>query len=80
MFSTCVTVEGNLVADPELRFTKAGKAACEGRVLASERRQNEAGEWGEPSPPGAGSSSSARRGRTSPGRWARGTGCCWSGR
>jgi len=52
MFSATVTVEGNLVADPELRFTGKGTAACEGRVLAGERRQNEVGEWEDTEPTG----------------------------
>lgn len=51
MFSATVVIEGNLVADPELRFTAKGTAACEGRVLASERRQNEAG-WEDTEPTG----------------------------
>jgi len=50
MFSTTVVIERNLAADPELRFTGRGTAACQGRALASERRQNEAGEWGETEP------------------------------
>ncbi len=45
MFSTTLTIEGNLTADPELRFTSQGKAVVDGRVLANERRQAESGEW-----------------------------------
>ncbi len=52
MFSATVTVEGNLAADPKLRFTNKGKAACEGRVLVNERRMNEAGEWEDTEPTG----------------------------
>lgn len=50
MFSTTLTIEGNLTADPELRFTSQGKAVVDGRVLANERRQAEAGEWGDTEP------------------------------
>lgn len=40
-----ITVVGGLTADPELRFTSAGKAVLGMRVGASERRKNQAGEW-----------------------------------
>ena len=39
------TFEGNLAADPELRFTPAGKAVCKLRVGHNTRRRNSAGEW-----------------------------------
>jgi single-strand DNA-binding protein len=32
-----VTAVGNVVADPELRFTKAGKAVCNFRVACNDR-------------------------------------------
>lgn len=41
-----VTILGNLVADPELRFTNAGVAYATFRIAASERKKNQAtGEW-----------------------------------
>lgn len=37
---------GNLVADPVLRFTPAGKAVCSFRVACNENRKNpQTGEW-----------------------------------
>lgn len=40
-----VAVEGRLVADPELRFASTGTAVGSFRLVASDRRKNEAGEW-----------------------------------
>jgi single-strand DNA-binding protein len=40
-----VELAGNLVADPELRFTPAGHAVCKMRVACNDRRQNPQGEW-----------------------------------
>jgi single-strand DNA-binding protein len=40
-----ITMIGNVVADPELRFTQSGKPVVNFRVAANERRKNEAGEW-----------------------------------
>ena len=37
--------EFRLVADPELRFTQAGKAVCSFRVAASDSRKDQAGNW-----------------------------------
>jgi len=48
---TTVTFEGNLAADPELRYTGAGKQVVEFTVLVNERRlSGDTGEWkdGEP--------------------------------
>ena len=48
---TTVTFEGNLAADPELRYTPTGRQIVEFTVLVNERRLNTtAGEWedGEP--------------------------------
>ncbi len=39
------TFEGNLAADPELRFTPTGKAICKLRVGHNTRRRTTAGEW-----------------------------------
>lgn len=36
---------GNLVRDPELRFTTAGAPVCTFDIACSERRKNDAGEW-----------------------------------
>ncbi len=41
-----VTVVGNLVADPELRYTKSGAAIANFRVAVN-RRWNKDGEWEE---------------------------------
>lgn len=38
-------IEGRAVADPEMRFASTGKAVAKMRLVASDRRQNEAGEW-----------------------------------
>lgn len=40
-----VTLTGNLVEDPELRFTQSGKGVASFRVACNERRKNAAGEW-----------------------------------
>ncbi len=40
-----VTITGNLVADPELRFTQAGKALCKFRVASSESKKQPDGSW-----------------------------------
>lgn len=40
-----VTIDGRLAADPELRFGKTGTAICNMRLVASDRRQNDHGEW-----------------------------------
>ena len=41
-----VTIEGTLVAEPDLRFTPSGQAVSNFRVAANDRRKNDAtGEW-----------------------------------
>lgn len=40
-----ITLEGRLVADPELKFTASGKAVCNIRVACSESKKNDRGEW-----------------------------------
>ena len=50
MLTTTVTFEGNLAADPELRFTPTGKQLAELRVLVNARHQNDAGEWEDAEP------------------------------
>ncbi|GHJ45878.1 hypothetical protein Cs7R123_32200 [Catellatospora sp. TT07R-123] len=40
-----LTFEGNLAAEPELRYTPAGKALCRMRVGHNTRRRNTSGEW-----------------------------------
>jgi single-strand DNA-binding protein len=40
-----LTIIGNLGADPELRFTKAGKAVATLRVADTPRHKNAAGDW-----------------------------------
>lgn len=37
--------EARVVAEPELRFAPSGVAVCKMRLVASKRKQNEAGEW-----------------------------------
>ena len=39
-----INLVGNLVADPELRFTPSGKAVANGRVACSQRIKTDAGE------------------------------------
>jgi single-strand DNA-binding protein len=44
--STTITTEGNLTADPELRYTKTtGQAVCTIRLAVSSRRKNIDGEY-----------------------------------
>jgi single-strand DNA-binding protein len=43
--SANITVIGNLASDPELRFTKDGKAVCSFTVITSTSKKNLAGEW-----------------------------------
>jgi single-strand DNA-binding protein len=45
MNETTTTVIGNLVADPELRFTKSGRAVATVRVASTPRFQDHTGEW-----------------------------------
>jgi len=45
--STSVTITGNLTADPDIRFTKAGKAVVRLSVATSRRVQTEAGGWSD---------------------------------
>lgn len=40
-----ITMTGNVVDDPELRFTPSGKAVVNFRVAASQRKKTEAGGW-----------------------------------
>ena len=47
--STPITVVGNLTADPELRFTKSGKAVAKLRVAVSERVKED-GVWKDGDP------------------------------
>ena len=39
------TLDGRLVADPELRFTASGKAVCSFRVAASDSKKDDQGNW-----------------------------------
>lgn len=38
-----ITIDGRLVADPELRFTNSGKAVCSFRVAASDSKKTDTG-------------------------------------
>jgi len=40
-----ITVTGNLVADPEIRFFSSGDAYCNITVAVGSRKKNESGEW-----------------------------------
>lgn len=40
-----ITIDGRLVADPELRFTQGGKAVCSLRVAASDSKKDDRGAW-----------------------------------
>ena len=40
-----ITMTGNVVDDPELRFTPSGKAVVNFRVASSQRKKTEAGGW-----------------------------------
>lgn len=40
-----ITIDGRLVADPELRFTAGGKAVCSLRVAASDSKKDDNGNW-----------------------------------
>jgi single-strand DNA-binding protein len=40
-----ITAVGNLVRDPELRFTNSGKGVVNFTVACNDRKKNEAGEW-----------------------------------
>ncbi|MGH3158302.1 MAG: single-stranded DNA-binding protein, partial [Streptosporangiaceae bacterium] len=43
---TPITVSGNLVNDPELRYTQTGQAVASFRVASTPRfRDNASGEW-----------------------------------
>lgn len=50
MPSPYVTLIGGVTADPELRFTSAGKAMCRLRIAVRGRKKDASGEWtdGEP--------------------------------
>jgi single-strand DNA-binding protein len=42
---TAITITGNLVADPEIKFSKNGKAIAKFRVADTDRKRNEQGTW-----------------------------------
>lgn len=41
------SLTGNLVRDPELRFTMSGRAVANGRIAVTDRFQQTDGSWGE---------------------------------
>lgn len=43
--SANITIEGRLGADPELRFTKSGKAVASLNLVSSKPTKTDAGEW-----------------------------------
>jgi single-strand DNA-binding protein len=44
---TTVTIEGRLGADPELKYTAAGKPVCSFPVVSSRNHKDDAGNWNE---------------------------------
>jgi single-strand DNA-binding protein len=50
MLNTTVIFEGNLAADPEVRFTPSGAQITEFTVLVNRSRQNESGDWVDDEP------------------------------
>ena len=40
-----VTIQGNVTADPDLKFTATGMAVCTITVAAGERKKDDAGNW-----------------------------------
>lgn len=44
-----ITIDGRLVADPELRFTPTGKAVATFRIAASKQKRQEDGSWADES-------------------------------
>ena len=40
-----ITLDGRLVADPELKFTASGQAVCNMRVACSESKKRDDGTW-----------------------------------
>ena len=40
-----VTIDGRLTAQPEVRFSQAGKPWVTGTIVSNERRKNQAGDW-----------------------------------
>lgn len=45
-----LTITGNIVRDPELRFTPSGKAVANLTVAENHRRKNAAGDWEDTKP------------------------------
>ena len=66
------TIVGNLVDDPELRFTNTGIAVANLRVAVTQRIQQD-GEWHDGDTPSRASMCGGARPSTWPTRWARGT-------
>ena len=40
-----ITLEGRVVADPELRFGQSGTPICRMRMVAADRKKDQSGEW-----------------------------------
>lgn len=47
MFEPSITLNGNLVDDPELRYMPSGDPVCTFRIAQSSRNKNKAGEWAD---------------------------------
>lgn len=47
---TTITIVGNLIADPEIRFTPSGKAVANCTIAVNNRTKNDAGEWEDGDP------------------------------
>jgi single-strand DNA-binding protein len=52
MLTTTTMFQGNLTADPQLRYTTGGSPVAEFRVLVNNRIRTEAGDWTDGEPTG----------------------------
>jgi single-strand DNA-binding protein len=52
MFTTTTMFQGNLTADPKLRYTTGGTAVAEFRVLVSHRVKDSSEQWIDAEPTG----------------------------
>lgn len=48
MTNSAIIIDGRLVADPELRYTRKGVAVCSFRIARSDSEKLPDGSWGEP--------------------------------
>lgn len=50
MFTTAIAFEGNLVADPDQRYTSTGRPVAELTVLVNQRTRTDSGDWTDAEP------------------------------